>query len=154
VQKTVPAQHRTSLRWPERHRGFLAALRTHGMGLSSRGAAMSHRRDTQNCNSFRFAGLHRLGSFVNCLSWKNNCSPDVKTKSAPQSTHFNILSWYSIEDAPSPFPAPLPCQVRKQTPPGARVRRIFDSSPSIELPLNCLPLDSARHVLDRTWIYC
>src|SRR6202007_1731755 len=37
--------------------------------------------------------LHRLGSFLNCLSWKNNCSPDVKTKSAPQSMHFNILSW-------------------------------------------------------------
>src|SRR5277367_1271757 len=31
--------------------------------------------------------------------------------------------------------------------PGARARRIFDSSPSVELPL-----DSARHALDRTWI--
>jgi hypothetical protein len=36
--------------------------------------------------------LHRLGSFLNCLSWKNICSPEVKTKSAPQSMHFNILS--------------------------------------------------------------
>src|SRR3977135_1973489 len=32
--------------------------------------------------------LQRLGSFLNCLSWKNNCSPAVKTKSAPQSMHF------------------------------------------------------------------
>src|ERR1700678_3447974 len=29
--------------------------------------------------------LQRLGSFLNRLSWKNNCSPAVKTKSAPQS---------------------------------------------------------------------
>src|SRR4029077_9625890 len=45
--------------------------------------------------------LHRLGSFLNCLSWKNSCSPVVNTKSAPQSIHFNILSCDSIEDAPS-----------------------------------------------------
>jgi hypothetical protein len=50
---------------------------------------------------FALQALHRLGSFLNCLSWKNNCSPDVKTKSAPQSMHFNILSRNSIEDAPS-----------------------------------------------------
>ena len=50
--------------------------------------------------------LQRLGSFFNCLSWKNNCSPAVKTNSAPQSMHFNILSWNSIEDAPfSPHPS-------------------------------------------------
>lgn len=41
---------------------------------------------------FALQALHRLGSFVNCLSWKNICSPEVKTKSAPQSMHFNILS--------------------------------------------------------------
>jgi hypothetical protein len=41
--------------------------------------------------------LQRLGSFLNCLSWKNNCSPAVKTKSAPQSMHFKTLSWNSIE---------------------------------------------------------
>src|SRR6185312_9035352 len=34
--------------------------------------------------------LQRFGSFLNCLSWKKNCSPAVKTKSAPQSTHFNM----------------------------------------------------------------
>jgi hypothetical protein len=45
--------------------------------------------------------LQRFGSFLNCLSWKNNCSPAVKTKSLPQSTHFKILSTYSI-------PRPLP----------------------------------------------
>src|SRR6202521_4710867 len=46
---------------------------------------------------FVLHALHRLGSFLNCLSWKNNCSPAVKIKSAPQSMHFNTLSWNSIE---------------------------------------------------------
>lgn len=41
---------------------------------------------------FALQALQRLGSFLNCLSWKNICSPEVKTKSAPQSMHFNILS--------------------------------------------------------------
>lgn len=44
--------------------------------------------------------LQRFGSFLNCLSWKKSCSPAVKTKSAPQSTHFRTLSWNSIESAP------------------------------------------------------
>jgi hypothetical protein len=42
-----------------------------------------------------------------------------------------------------PIPAPLAHQMRKSNlSPGARMRRIFDSSPSVELPL-----DSARHAL-------
>src|SRR5271157_2761366 len=41
--------------------------------------------------------LQRLGSFLNCLSRKNSCSPAVKTKSAPQSIHFKTLSWNSME---------------------------------------------------------
>jgi hypothetical protein len=44
--------------------------------------------------------LQRLGSFLNCLSWKNNCSPAVKTNSFPQSTHLRILSMYSIASLP------------------------------------------------------
>src|ERR1700691_4965355 len=40
--------------------------------------------------------LHRLGSFLNCLSKKKSCSPAVKTKSFPQSTHLRILSTNSI----------------------------------------------------------
>src|SRR5262249_23009110 len=36
--------------------------------------------------------LQRRGSFLNCLSWKNNCSPAVKINSELQSTHFNTLS--------------------------------------------------------------
>jgi len=43
-------------------------------------------------------GLHRFGSFLNCLSRKNSCSPAVKTKSVWQSMHFNILSCSSIEE--------------------------------------------------------
>src|ERR1039458_7130953 len=53
--------------------------------------------------------LQRLGSFLNCLSWKNNCSPAVNTKSVPQSMHFKTLSWYSIEEA---LPA-RPCSARE-----------------------------------------
>jgi len=44
--------------------------------------------------------LQRFGSFLNCLSRKNDCSPAVNKNSVPQSMHFNILSWNSIEDAP------------------------------------------------------
>jgi hypothetical protein len=66
--------------------------------------AAAPRTDTR----FALQLLHRLGSFVNCLSWKNNCSPAVKTKSAPQSMHFNILSRNSIEDAPSALSCPHP----------------------------------------------
>ena len=92
---------------------------------------------------FALQFLHRLGSFLNCLSWKNNCSPDVNTKSAPQSMHFNILSRNSIEDAPSAHSRPhSPPDEKITLSPGARMRRIFDSSPSVELPL-----DSARHAL-------
>jgi hypothetical protein len=49
--------------------------------------------------------LQRFGGFLNCLSWKNDCSPDVNKKSAPQSTHFSTLSRNSIEEMlPSPVP--------------------------------------------------
>jgi hypothetical protein len=40
--------------------------------------------------------LHRFGSFLNCLSAKNNCSPAVQVNSEPQSTHLKDLSWNSI----------------------------------------------------------
>src|SRR5437870_8716956 len=52
--------------------------------------------------------LQRLGSFLNCLSWKKSCSPAVKTKSAPQSTHFRTLSWNSIERLASAHDPPAP----------------------------------------------
>jgi hypothetical protein len=44
--------------------------------------------------------LQCLGSLVNCLSWKNNCSPAVKINSAPQSTHFRLLSTNSMAGIP------------------------------------------------------
>src|SRR5579875_1520755 len=64
--------------------------------VSGRGAAVPEARLALHC-------LHRLGSFLNCLSKKNSCSPAVKTKSFPQSTHLRILSTKSI-----PLPSPLP----------------------------------------------
>jgi hypothetical protein len=65
--------------------------------------------------------LQCLGSFLNCLSWKNNCSPAVNTNSAPQSMHFNTLSVNSmagfpetgncaeIGHEPRSLPVPFPC---------------------------------------------
>lgn len=49
--------------------------------------------------------LQRFGSFLNCLSWKNSCSPAVNTKSDPQSTHFKTLSWNSILLPSTPCPS-------------------------------------------------
>src|ERR1700751_920312 len=52
--------------------------------------------------SARFAlqPLQRLGSFLNPLSAKNICSPEVKTNSAPHSEHFSTLSWNSMTPLP------------------------------------------------------
>jgi len=60
---------------------------------------------------FALHTLQRFGSFLNCLSWKNNCSPAVKIKSDPQSIHFSTLSWNSI---PHPIPRSPPVRLRKQ----------------------------------------
>jgi hypothetical protein len=59
---------------------------------------------------FALHTLQRFGSFLNCLSWKNNCSPAVKIKSDPQSIHFSTLSWNSI---PHPIPRSPPVRLRK-----------------------------------------
>jgi len=40
--------------------------------------------------------LQCLGSLANCFAWKNRCSSAVKTKSFPQTTHFNTRSENSI----------------------------------------------------------
>jgi hypothetical protein len=52
--------------------------------------------------SARFAlqPLQRFGSFLNPLSAKNICSPEVKTNSAPHSEHFKTLSWNSMTPLP------------------------------------------------------
>src|SRR5258708_29323132 len=52
--------------------------------------------------SVRFAlqPLQRFVSFLNPLSAKNICSPEVKTNSAPHSEHFSTLSWNSITPLP------------------------------------------------------
>lgn len=44
--------------------------------------------------------LQCLGSFLNCLSWKNSCSPAVNTNSAPQSTHLRTRSVNSMANLP------------------------------------------------------
>jgi hypothetical protein len=50
--------------------------------------------------------LQRRGSFLNCLSWKNNCSPAVKMNSELQSMHFNTLSWNSMRRCSLSSPVP------------------------------------------------
>ncbi len=59
---------------------------------------------------FALHTLQRFGSFLNCLSWKNSCSPAVKIKSDPQSIHFSTLSWNSI---PHPIPRSPPVRLGK-----------------------------------------
>jgi hypothetical protein len=107
--------------------------------------AVDPRTDTR----FALQVLQRLGSLVNCLSWKNICSPDVNKKSTPQSEHFNILSRNSIEDAPWPFPARIRPPVEKIV----HLSRRTCAQDFRFIPLrDYCPLDSARHALGWTWI--
>src|ERR1700722_12463231 len=46
-------------------------------------------------------GLHRFGSFLNCLSKKKSCSPAVKMNSPPQSAQVNSRSRNSMPLLPS-----------------------------------------------------
>ncbi len=67
---------------------------------------------------FDLQGLHRFGSFLNCLSKKKSCSPAVKMNSPPQSTQVKILSTNSMAATPvvrklKNFPCPL--QDKKET---------------------------------------
>ena len=80
--------------------------------------------------------LQRLGSFLNCLSWKNSCSPAVKIKSEPQSIHFSTLSWNSI---PHPIPRVHPARLGKRE--AFRTRECAQSR--YAPPLKCTP-DSAH----------
>ncbi len=41
-------------------------------------------------------GLHRFGSFLNCLSKKKSCSPAVKMNCPPQSAHVSMRSTNSM----------------------------------------------------------
>src|SRR5580698_3308125 len=46
-------------------------------------------------------GLHRFGSFLNCLSKKKSCSPAVKMNSPPQSAQVKSRSRNSMPLLPS-----------------------------------------------------
>lgn len=77
--------------------------------------------------------LQRRGSFLNCLSWKNNCSPAVKMNSELQSMHFNTLSWNSMRRCSLFSPAPGHLLAGKDLSPSGAPRRArtLDTSPSI-----------------------
>src|SRR6185503_18876441 len=49
---------------------------------------------------FDLHGLHRFGSFLNCLSKKKSCSPAVKMNSPPQSAHVKSRSTNSMAATP------------------------------------------------------
>jgi hypothetical protein len=93
--------------------------------------------------------LHRLGGFLNCLSWKNDCSPAVNVKSAPQSIHCNCLSRNSIEEMLPSFHSPAISVCSEEVGLAARTEaQELGSSPSIVLKTT---LDSAHHASE-AWI--
>ena len=84
--------------------------------------------------------LQRFGSFLNCLSAKNSCSPAVQMKSDPQSTHLRLLSWNSIgrhlvlldrHPLVTPFPSGASCG--------------FAFAPALVLPDACHPASSRKN---------
>jgi hypothetical protein len=85
--------------------------------------------------------LQRLGSFLNCLSWKNSCSPAVKINSEPQSIHFSTLSWNSI---PHPIPRVHPARLGKRE--AFRTRECAQSryAPPLKCTLDSAPCGSRR----------
>jgi hypothetical protein len=92
---------------------------------------------------FVLQALHRLGGFLNCLSWKNDCSPAVNKKSAPQSMHCNCLSRNSIEEMLPSFHSPAISVCSEEVGHAARTEaQELGSSPSIVLKTT---LDSAHH---------
>ena len=81
--EAIPAQHRTSLRRTERHRGFFAALRTNGSGLGPRRTMMPAARRSQGRNSLRFAALAPLGLVPELLIVEKHLFPGGKNKVRP-----------------------------------------------------------------------
>jgi len=59
--EAIPAKHRSSLRRPERNRGFFAALRTNGMGFGSGRTALPATACAKIRNPLRLAALAPLG---------------------------------------------------------------------------------------------
>jgi len=70
--------------------------------------------DVDGRRRFALHLLHRLGSFLNCLSKKNSCSPAVKMNSSPQSAHIRTLSRNSIAATPKPYLGNAKVPLRRQ----------------------------------------
>jgi hypothetical protein len=105
--------------------------------------------------------LQCLGSFLNCLSWKNTCSPAVKTKSVPQSTHFSTRSLNSMAGFPhreihrnrpwlsSYLPVPVPCRrssckTRART--ALRIRAVIELCPKSRATCKHRALDARQSI--------
>src|SRR5687768_1019948 len=71
---------------PQAEQFVLVSTRSRPMPLPPEGRAAR----------FALQLLQRFGSFLKFLSAKNNCSPAVQMKGAPQSTQSRLLSWNSI----------------------------------------------------------
>jgi hypothetical protein len=148
VLKALPAQHRPSLRRPERYRSFFPALRTvrPGLGLRVRMPARRPvRRSPNHCHSFALAILAAFGFILELLVVEEKlftrCEHEVRATIYALQNLVLVFHWRGA-------PIPRPCSARETRigkDPVHIVGRRF-TSPS------CCPLDSARHAVCTAWI--
>jgi len=96
--EALSAKDRPALGRAEGYGGLLVACRADGTGFHFViDGVVAWALPPNRAARLALQNLQRLGSFLNCLSWKNNCSPAVNTKSFPQSMQVKALSMNSIE---------------------------------------------------------
>jgi hypothetical protein len=83
LQKAIPAKHRSSLRRPERNRGFLAALRTNGASLGSRRTSLPATARAKIRNPLRLAALAPFGFVPELLIVEKHLFPGGKNEVRP-----------------------------------------------------------------------
>ena len=111
--KALPAQHRPSLRRPERYRSFFPALRTVRPGLSLRvrmPARRPVRRSPNHCHSFALAILAAFGFVLELLVVEEKlfacCEHEIR---ATIDTLQNLVLVFHWRGAP----IPRPCSARE-----------------------------------------
>jgi len=80
--KAFAAQHWTPLRWPERNRGLLSAVRTVGFGLNPV-VTVSGRRSAQGRDPLGLAGFATLGCVLELLVVEEQLLPGGEDKLRP-----------------------------------------------------------------------
>jgi hypothetical protein len=148
VLKALPAQHRPSLRGPERYRGFFPALRTVRPGLSLRvrmPARRPMRRSPNHCYSLALAIFAAFGFILELLVVEEKlftrCEHEVR---ATIYTLQNLVLVFHLERRS--HSASLLCtgDPNREGSGSHRGQEIY-------IPL-MLPLDSARHAVCTAWI--